>query len=116
MREYERLTQWTENGASLILGDVKSIQEASEKLREQFPKACNKLAEIEDKFESGKLIELPCNQVFYVYNKDDPEHAFVVGKGIKFLKLYEILEIETYGYYRTYKEAEAKLKELKGEK
>lgn len=49
MSEYKRLTQWTENGASLDLGDPKSDMEARQALMVQFKKACNKLAEFEDK-------------------------------------------------------------------
>lgn len=54
MSEYKRLTQWTENGASLDLGDPKSDMEARQALMVQFKKACNKLAELEDKLEEGK--------------------------------------------------------------
>ena len=50
----KRLTQWTENGASLDLGDPKSDMEARQALMVQFKKACNKLAELEDKLEEGK--------------------------------------------------------------
>ena len=57
----ERLTQWTPQGASLILGDPKNEFEARVILKEQFKKACNLLAELEDKLESGRLVELPCN-------------------------------------------------------
>lgn len=60
MSEYKRLTQWTENGASLDLGDPKSDVEARQALMVQFKKACNKLAELEDKIEAGTLVELPC--------------------------------------------------------
>lgn len=60
MIEYKRLTQWTENGASLDLGDPKSDMEARQALMVQFKKACNKLAELEDKLEEGTLVELPC--------------------------------------------------------
>ena len=67
MSEYKRLTQWTENGASLDLGDPKSDMEARQALMVQFKKACNKLAELEDKLEEGTLVELPCKVGYIVY-------------------------------------------------
>jgi hypothetical protein len=67
MSEYKRLTQWTENGASLDLGDPKSDMEARQALMVQFKKACNKLAELEDKLEEGTLVELPCKVGDIVY-------------------------------------------------
>lgn len=57
--EYKRLTQWTKNGASLILDNPQNAEEARAQLMEAFKLACNKLAELEDKIEQGKLIE--CN-------------------------------------------------------
>nr|DAG40177.1 MAG TPA: hypothetical protein [Bacteriophage sp.] len=67
MSDYKRLTQWTENGASLDLGDPKSDMEARQALMVQFKKACNKLAELEDKLEEGTLVELPCKVGDIVY-------------------------------------------------
>ena len=53
----ERFTQHTPNGASLILGEPKTQAEAAAILKEQFKKACNRLCEIEDKLESGQLVD-----------------------------------------------------------
>lgn len=55
----ERFTQHTPNGASLILGEPKSQAEAASILKVQFKRACNRLCELEDKLESGQLIEFP---------------------------------------------------------
>lgn len=55
--EYKRLTQWTENGASLILDNPQNANEARAQLMEKFKLACNKLAELEDKIEQGTLKE-----------------------------------------------------------
>lgn len=55
--KYERLTQWTENGASLILDNPQNAEEARAQLMEKFKFACNKLADLEDKIEQGTLIE-----------------------------------------------------------
>ena len=55
--KYERLTQWTKNGASLILDNPQNAEEARAQLMEAFKLACNKLAELEDKIEQGTLKE-----------------------------------------------------------
>lgn len=57
--KYERFTQWTENGASLILDNPQNENEARTQLRQKFKLACNKLAELEDKMEQGTLKEIP---------------------------------------------------------
>lgn len=57
--EYTRFTQWTENGASLILDNPQNAEEARMQLMEKFKLACNKLAELEDKIEQGYIKILP---------------------------------------------------------
>ena len=76
MSDYKRLTQWTENGASLDLGDPKSDMEARQALMVQFKKACNKLAELEDKLEEGTLVELPCKVGDTVWVVTSPFNVF----------------------------------------
>lgn len=60
---YTRFTQWTENGASLILDNPQNEDEARKQLMKKFKLACNKLAELEDKIELGTLKEIPENSV-----------------------------------------------------
>ncbi len=104
----ERLTQWTKNGASLILGEPKTPHEAAEKLQEQFKKACNRLAELEDKLESGELLELPCLRKV----KD-----YVDGSLYEFVFLNEYNQVCVSSYYDDeLQEAEARLKELQEQK
>lgn len=141
----ERLTQWTPNGASLILGEPKSYEEAQTILKAQFKKACNRLAELEDKLVSGQLVEMPCkvgdtvwyvnttpsislaiNTVyeghvarFYILNYPQPLGT-VVGADIQIHNRYgttEVLDIKDLGksWFLTMKQAEARLKELKGQ-
>ena len=65
----KRLTQWTEKGASLDLGNPKSDTEARQALTVQFKKACDKLAELEDKIEERRLIQMPCkvgDTIYYI--------------------------------------------------
>ena len=56
----ERFTQHTPNGASLILGEPRTQAEAAAILKEQFKKACNCLAELEDAIECRRMVEIPC--------------------------------------------------------
>ena len=57
MKYEERLTQWAADGASLILDNPTTAEEARQQVMVQFKKACIKLAELEDKIERGELIE-----------------------------------------------------------
>lgn len=115
MSEYKRLTQWTENGASLDLGDPKNDMEACQALMEQFKKACNKVAELEDKLEEGTLVELPCkvgDTVYIVgrkYRAGSYESFINTGK-------FRYSDIEKFGdtVFLTREAAEARLKELEG--
>lgn len=131
MSEYKRLTQWTEKGASLDLGDPKSDMEARQALMEQFKKACNKLAELEDKLEEGTLVELPCKvgDTFYSvdfifsdgYEFDKKGHEKAVHfSGWKIIKtevteknIYRICDMYVSGkIFETREAAESRLKEL----
>ena len=49
----ERLTQWVNDGASLILDNPKNELEARQQLMEKYKQACIKLAEYEDLEEQG---------------------------------------------------------------
>lgn len=87
---YERLTQWTEAGAGIILGEVQNYEEAALKVKHQFKKACNKLAEYEDKLESGRLAEFPCavGDEVWVIDYDEEVVSYVcVGGNSNFLFL-----------------------------
>ena len=117
--KYKRLTQWTENGASLVLDNPQNAEEARTQLMEKFKLSCNKLAELEDKIEQGTLIELPCKVGTIVY--------YVASLPITITKffyrtiIYDIVEfpftlemLDTYGnnWFLTREEAEKRLKEL----
>ena len=56
MKYEERLTQWVADGASLILDNPTTAEEARQQVMVQFKKACIKLAELEDKIERGELV------------------------------------------------------------
>lgn len=57
MKDKERLTQWVADGASLILDNPTTAEEARQQVTMQFKKACVKLAELEDKLENGELVD-----------------------------------------------------------
>lgn len=136
--EYKRLTQWTENGASLILDNPQSAEAARAQLMEKFKLACNKLAELEDKIEQGTLIELPCKvgqDIYYITDKRKivhriaREYRYLVDLGWEITAtLWEtkrtgelclrtsIIHSEEIGKtaFFTREEAEKRLKEIQG--
>lgn len=116
MSDYKRLTQWTENGASLDLGDPKSDMEARQVLMVQFKKACNKLAELEDKLEAGTLVELPCKVGDTVYQTDGIRVYSSIVKNIVFDTEGLAFDKTAIGksVFLTREAAEARLKELEG--
>ena len=59
MKKEKRLTEWVGENASLILDSPRTEEEARRQVVEQFKKACNKLAVLEDKIEAGTLVEVP---------------------------------------------------------
>lgn len=74
-----------------------------------------KLKEYEDLEEQGRLLKLPCNEVYYIVDKNNPKYAAVMSKSIRDLTVYEIENIDIDGRYFLTKElAETKLEELRG--
>lgn len=126
----ERFTQWTENGASLILDNPQNAEEARTQLMEKFKLACNKLAELEDKMEQGTLKELPCkvgDTVYIVYAFSgilewEVDEIVIMRKNILFrlthkgTKDYNFALLSEKGetLFFTPEEAEKRLKELQG--
>ena len=77
--------------------------------------ACvEKLAEYESAEEEGRLVVLPCNTVYFIWNKSSGI-SHVRAKSILDLSLREILGIDKDGRYWSVKEeAEKALKEMEG--
>lgn len=74
-----------------------------------------KLKDYEDLEEQGRLLKLPCKEVYYIVDKNNPKYAAVMSKSIRDLTVYEIENIDIDGrYFSTEESAEAKLKELRG--
>lgn len=68
--------------------------------------------------EQGRLIELPCKDVYFIVDINNPKYAMVMKKSIRELAIYEIESIdkENCRYFSTEEKAQAKLKELRGVK
>lgn len=66
----------------------------------------------EDFKNKADFVELPCKTVYYIMDK----HSLcpiVMSKPIEYLRVYEVMNLEYYGYYKTQEEAEKKLEEMK---
>ena len=77
-----------------------------------------KLKVYEDLEEQGKLVKLPCKDVYYIVDINNPKYAMVMKRPIRELAIYEIEDIdkENCKYFSTKEKAEVKLKELRGGK
>lgn len=77
---------------------------------------CEKLGKYEDLEERGRLVILPCKDVYYIVDINNPRYAMVTKSPIRELAIYEIENIDKSGckYFSTEEKAEAKLKELRG--
>ena len=78
--------------------------------------AIEKLADYEDAEEQGRLIKLPCKDVYFIVDANNPKYALVMRRSVRELAIYEIESIdkENCKYFSTEEKAEAKLKELRG--
>jgi hypothetical protein len=77
--------------------------------------ALKKLADYEDLEEQDRLVKLPCKDVYFVIDINNPKYAMVTKRPIRELAIYEIEDIdkENRKYFSTKEKAEAKLKELR---
>jgi hypothetical protein len=75
-----------------------------------------KLKDYENLEEQGRLIKLPCKDVYFIVDINNPRYAAVMKRPIRELAIYEIESIdkENCKYFSTEEKAEAKLKELRG--
>ena len=75
-----------------------------------------KLKEYEDLEEQDRLVKLPCKDVYYIVDINNPKYAMVMKRPIRELAIYDIENIdkENGRYFSTEEKAEAKLKELRG--
>lgn len=109
----ERLTVYTPNGYESINPVDLCLDEYSDI---NFERILDKLGKYEDLEEQGRLIKLPCKDVYYIVDINNPRYAMVMRKSIRELAIYEIECIDKSGckYFSTEEKAKAKLKELRG--
>lgn len=75
-----------------------------------------KLADYEDLEEQNRLIKLPCKDVYFIVDINNPKYTMVMKRPIRELTIYEIENIDKSGckYFSTEEKAEARLEELRG--
>lgn len=94
MSEYERLTYYLDEQCTMIVMPQR---------KERIKKYIERLAELEDKLESGQLVELPCLREISFMGQKTYELLFVGKSGRVYSDLYYDFQKEA---------AEARLKEL----
>lgn len=116
MKDYERLTARVENKV-IFAGDLLNTP--------NYEKAIiDRLAELEDKIESGKLVELPCplgSTVYVIEETRTTSGKFVFGQIEECIfdsEEFDFDSLRDFGntIFTTKEAAEAKLEELRGEK
>lgn len=88
---------------------IRHLRNFAEAYREQ-------LKEYQQLEEQGRLVKLPCKDVYFIIDINNPKYAMVMKRPIRELAVYEIEDIdkEKCKYFSTKEKAEAKLKELRG--
>lgn len=107
----ERLT---ESNPSWI--DDELWERACEPDCEEIDAVYRRLKDYEDLEEQGRLVKLPCKDVYFIVDINNPKYAMVMKRPIRELTIYEIESIdkENCKYFSTEEKVEAKLKELRG--
>lgn len=79
-------------------------------------KAVDFYKECEDLDVQDRLIKLPCKDVYFIIDINNPKYAMVMKKPIRELTIYEIEDIDNVGckYFSTEAGAKSKLEELRG--
>lgn len=110
----ERLTQTSDSGGVAFTFDLDITCRPSE--AKKILNLATKLKEYEDLEEQGRLVKLPCKDVYYIIDINNLRYAMVMKSSIRELTIYEIENIdkENCKYFSTEEKAEAKLKELRG--
>ena len=110
----ERLTQTSNSGGVAFTFDLDITCQPSE--ARKILNLATKLKEYEDLEEQGRLAKLPCKDVYFIVDINNPKYAMVMKRPIRELVIYEIEDIdkENCKYFSTKEKAEAKLKELRG--
>lgn len=80
---------------------------------EQLAEWLEKSKEYQHLEEQDRLVKLPCKDVYFVIDINNPKYAMVMKRPIRELAIYEIEDIdkENRKYFSTKEKAEAKLRE-----
>lgn len=107
----ERLTRRSANGTGIYA----TPSGEPVKWEDNRHNVLQKLADYEDLEEQGRLVKLPCKDVYYIVDINNPIYAMVMKTSIKELTIYEIERIDKSSckYFSTEEKAEARLKELR---
>ena len=111
-REHRYHAVFFESDNPMNTACIKSAEDC-EQLAEWLEKS-NEYQQLE---EQGRLLRLPCKDVYYIVDINNPKYAMVMKRPIRELAIYDIENIdkENCKYFSTEEKAEAKLKELRGE-
>ena len=109
----ERLTRRSANGT----GVYATPSGEPVKWEDNRHNVLQKLADYEDLEEQGRLVILPCKDVYFIVDAKTPKYALVMKRSVRDLAIYEIEKVDKKNckYFSTKEKAEARLKELKGE-
>lgn len=110
-REHRYHADFFESDNPMNTACVKSAEDC-----EQLAEWLEKSKEYQHLEEQDRLVKLPCKDVYFVIDINNPKYAMVMKRPIRELAIYEIEDIdkENRKYFSTKEKAEAKLKELRG--
>lgn len=110
----EAITHAREVASRMFDDRVHCIKCAEE--HEQLAEWLTQLKEYKQLEEQGRLVKLPCKDVYSIVDINNSRYATVMKKSIRGLAIYEIgsIDKENCKYFSTEEKAEAKLKELRG--
>jgi hypothetical protein len=76
----------------------------------------DKWRKYKDLEEQGRLVLLPCKDVYFIVDINNPKYSMVMKRSIRELAIYEIENIdkENCKYFSTEEKVKARLKELRG--
>ena len=110
-REHRYHADFFESDNPMNTACIKSAEDC-----EQLAEWLEKSKEYQQLEEQDRLVKLPCKDVYYIVDINNPKYAMVMKQPIRELAIYDIENIdkENGRYFSTEEKAEAKLKELRG--
>ena len=110
-REHRYHADFFESDNPMNTACIKSAEDC-----EQLAEWLEKSKEYQQLEEQDRLVKLPCKDVYYIVDINNPKYAMVMKRPIRELAIYDIENIdkENCKYFSTKEKAEAKLEELRG--